>query len=289
MQSRGPAINYDHLLNWKTANAFLGDRNECGFSANNEYITRGPRAGEPNPRWDSGGGLRRLAGSGAIGVRYHTTDVLTLCEDGTLQVNTGGWDTLSTATWISAHPLLECRIGIGRYPNYEPNPDLPNYVRYLPTGRAFVLNQRLTFSPRGRCLDGTPVEDFHAERAKAKAKRARGLRNAQSMAYKAIRRLRSGRLQVGTCETCNGMLPWQQCHLHLERGSICGDIVALAMQAWLSRQDLDSRNAKYWLNYHFNTNDTLIMGGAGLAREAEPKIRTAVYELLKHHVIKETT
>lgn len=52
--------------------------------------------------------------TGAIAVRYHTTDVVTLTADGWLEMNTGGWHTVTTWQRINALLPGPWRVGSDR-------------------------------------------------------------------------------------------------------------------------------------------------------------------------------
>lgn len=46
--------------------------------------------------------VHRLYGSTGYAVRYHSTDILTMRDDGSVELSTGGWDTITTKTRLNA-------------------------------------------------------------------------------------------------------------------------------------------------------------------------------------------
>lgn len=181
----------------------------------------------------------------------------------------------------------------GHYGEYE-IVDQDGYERFLAfeeemtrTDRCptYLFHEGITFSRRGAChsISAEKLSKVLALERRETERRMAFTRNAQSCSYKAIRRLRRGMPMVGTCacgDTGLGMLDFRNIRRHVANRSICGYQIRTAVQIFLGKNGMDSRNWSAWLNFHFTANDNPALGGPGMSPKGEPIIRRAVYKHL---------
>ena len=101
----------------------------------------------------------------AIAVQLHSTDIITFHEDGKVEVNTGGWDTITTRDRINRYLNKPWHVfgerGATILSNYRWYAGQDDYKR---TGSAeVVLSNRATILPDGEVDGGDSAEEYREQ------------------------------------------------------------------------------------------------------------------------------